>query len=55
MQDPTCRREYLLVQEGDFTTGLSETTHYQVRGDALELHTVRGGKLLFRRAAADPR
>jgi heat shock protein HslJ len=55
MQDPTCRREYLLVQEGDFTTGLSETAHYQVRGDTLELHTVRGGKLLFRRAAADPR
>jgi heat shock protein HslJ len=41
--------EALLQQEGEYTTALSETSRYVLRQDALELHTVGGGVLMFRR------
>lgn len=49
MADTECGREAMLRPEGDFTTGLSETTDFQVRGDTLVLHTVTGGTLVFSR------
>ena len=39
----------VLEQEGEYTTALSEATRYVLRPGALELHTVGGGVLIFRR------
>jgi heat shock protein HslJ len=52
MHELECRREHLLVQEGDFTTALSETTDFQLRGDSLFLLTVSGRPVVFVRGGS---
>jgi heat shock protein HslJ len=50
MSETECDRGNTVnVQEGDFTTDLSETTHYRLEGNALELYAVSGRTLLFTR------
>jgi heat shock protein HslJ len=50
MSETECDRgNQVNVQEGDFTTDLSETTHYRLEGEMLELYAVSGRTLLFSR------
>ena len=44
-----CEPRDLLLKEGNFTTLLSESRHYRLREDRLELSTDAGDVLLFRR------
>ena len=49
MRTLECGPQDLLLKEGNFTTLLSESRHYRLREDRLELSTDAGDVLLFRR------
>jgi heat shock protein HslJ len=42
-----CEDEDLLIQEGEFTTALELTIHYQIQDDQLKLFLATGEELLF--------
>jgi heat shock protein HslJ len=47
MLGPVCSEQALLEQEGNYTTVLGWTAHYQLTGDRLTLRTIRGEILTF--------
>ena len=47
MRTLECDRQDLLLKEGEFTTLLSESRHYRLREDRLELHTDAGEVLVM--------
>jgi heat shock protein HslJ len=47
MLSTECPDQRLSFQEGDFMTGLSESVHYRLNADRLELYTVGGDTVTF--------